>query len=157
MTNRLVEVITSVQRRCRWSRGDNERIVAAVDRIDALFAVEREINMTPQERQRVRNERGRPLVVALETWLREQRAKLSSKNETAKAIHYRSTTSIRRLGSPTSWPDCPTIRPSAFTNCCPGIGDHKISQPKLLDQEAGSPGAGLPRGPHRTRTQREEA
>jgi transposase len=63
--------------------------IEAVERIDALFAVEREINgMTPQERQRARNERSRPLVVALETWLREQRAKLSRKSETAKAINY---------------------------------------------------------------------
>ena len=44
--------------------------------------------MMPQERLAVRNERSRPLVAELETWLREQRAKLSSKNETAKAIHY---------------------------------------------------------------------
>jgi len=36
----------------------------------------------------VRNEHSRPLVVELETWLRGQRAKLSSKNETAKAIDY---------------------------------------------------------------------
>jgi transposase len=63
--------------------------IEAVERIDALFAIEREINgMTPQERLAVRNERSRPLVAELETWLREQRAKLSSKNETAKAIHY---------------------------------------------------------------------
>ncbi len=60
-----------------------------MERIDALFAIEREINgATPQERVRVRNERSRPLVAALETWLREQRAKLSGKNETAKAIDY---------------------------------------------------------------------
>jgi hypothetical protein len=44
--------------------------------------------MTPQERLAVRNERSRPLVSELETWLRQQRAKLSAKNETAKAIHY---------------------------------------------------------------------
>jgi transposase len=63
--------------------------IEAVERIDALFAIEREINgMTPQERQRVRDERSRPLVIELETWLRERRAKLSSKNDTAKAIHY---------------------------------------------------------------------
>ena len=63
--------------------------IEAVERIDALFAIEREINgATPQERVRVRNERSRPLVVALETWLRERRAKLSGKNETAKAIDY---------------------------------------------------------------------
>ena len=63
--------------------------IEAVERIDALFAIEREIHgMTPQERLAVRNERSRPLVAELETWLREQRARLSSKNEIAKAIHY---------------------------------------------------------------------
>jgi transposase len=63
--------------------------IEAVERIDALFAIEREINgRVPDERQRVRNERSRPLVAALESWLREQRAKLSARNETAKAIHY---------------------------------------------------------------------
>jgi transposase len=63
--------------------------VEAVERIDALFAIEREINgLTPQERAAVRTEQSRPLVSALETWLREQRAKLSGKSETAKAIAY---------------------------------------------------------------------
>src|SRR5215470_5302292 len=37
---------------------------------------------------RVCNERSRPLVTDLETWLRKQRAKLSAKNEVAKAITY---------------------------------------------------------------------
>src|SRR5580704_10934967 len=42
--------------------------IAAVERIDAVFAIEREINgLTPHERMRVRNECSRPLVVALET------------------------------------------------------------------------------------------
>ena len=36
----------------------------------------------------MRNERSRPLVAALETWLREQRRKLSARNEIAKAIQY---------------------------------------------------------------------
>jgi len=63
--------------------------IEAVERIDALFAIERKINgMTPQERLRERAERSRPLVVELHAWLREQRAKLSSRNETAKAIDY---------------------------------------------------------------------
>src|SRR5207302_2465537 len=63
--------------------------IEAVERIDALFAIEREINgKTPQERKRVRTERSRPLVAALETWLREQRRKLSARNEIAKAIQY---------------------------------------------------------------------
>src|ERR1700704_3700949 len=61
----------------------------AVERIDALFAIEREINgLTPQERLAVRNERSRPLVVALEIWLREQRARLSGQSKTGKAIAY---------------------------------------------------------------------
>jgi hypothetical protein len=34
------------------------------------------------------NEDSRILILALETWLREQRAKLSAKSEVAKAIHY---------------------------------------------------------------------
>jgi len=63
--------------------------IEAVERIDALFAIEREINgLTPQERLRVRNERSRPLVVALEAWLREQRAKLSGQSKVGKAIAY---------------------------------------------------------------------
>jgi transposase len=63
--------------------------VEAVKRIDALFAIESEINgSSPQERQRIRNERSRPLLVELEAFLREQRARLSAKNEVAKAIQY---------------------------------------------------------------------
>jgi hypothetical protein len=63
--------------------------IEAVERIDALFAIEREINgVLPNERYAVRAERSRPLAIELEIWLREQRAKLSSKNETAKAIDY---------------------------------------------------------------------
>jgi transposase len=63
--------------------------IEAVERIDALFAIEREINgVLPNERHAVRAERSRPLAIELDIWLREQRAKLSSKNETAKAIDY---------------------------------------------------------------------
>ena len=63
--------------------------IEAVKRIDALFAIEREINgLTPHERLAVRAERSRSLVLELEAWLREQRAKLSGQSETAKAIAY---------------------------------------------------------------------
>jgi len=63
--------------------------IEAIERIDALFAIERDINgKPPDERRRVRQERSRPLVEALETWLRAQRRKLSAKNEVAKAIQY---------------------------------------------------------------------
>nr|GAJ37668.1 hypothetical 61.7 kDa protein y4HP [Bradyrhizobium sp. DOA9] len=37
---------------------------------------------------RVRQEHSRPLIVELEAWLREQRAKLSRNNGTTKAIIY---------------------------------------------------------------------
>src|ERR671917_1660351 len=54
----------------------------AVRRIDALFAIEREINgTTAEDRRAVRAERSRPLVTEFEAWLREHRAKLSAKSE----------------------------------------------------------------------------
>ena len=60
-----------------------------VKRIDALFAIEREINgLMPQERLRVRQERSRSLIIELQTWLREQRARLSKNSDTTKAINY---------------------------------------------------------------------
>jgi len=63
--------------------------IEAVERIDALFAIEREINgRTPQERVRMRHERSRSLVIALESWLREQRVRVSKNSETGKAIDY---------------------------------------------------------------------
>jgi transposase len=63
--------------------------VEAIERIDALFAIEREINGVARERRcAVRAERSAPLLIQLEAWLRQQRAKLSSKSETARAIDY---------------------------------------------------------------------
>src|SRR4051812_27585375 len=44
--------------------------------------------MTAEGRRTVRAERSRPLVTALEAWLREHRARLSAKSEVAKAIDY---------------------------------------------------------------------
>ena len=61
----------------------------AVRRIDALFAIERDIlGAPPAERRRVRQERSKPRVEALESWLREQHARLSPNNQVAKAIAY---------------------------------------------------------------------
>ena len=50
--------------------------------------------MTPHERLRVRNECSRPLVVALETWLREQRAKVSGQSKIGQAIAYSLTRGV---------------------------------------------------------------
>jgi transposase len=61
----------------------------AVRRIDALFAIEREITgASPELRLAVREARSRPLVVDLERWMRENRRKLSPKVEMAKAFDY---------------------------------------------------------------------
>jgi transposase len=63
--------------------------IEAVKRIDALFAIEREINgLAPDQRVAIRRERSKPLVDDLEKWLRQERRKLSSKNALAKAIDY---------------------------------------------------------------------
>src|SRR5215470_7571092 len=59
-----------VLRSCAHQQGADRR---GGSRIDALFAMEREINgLTPQQR----HERSRPLVIALEAWLREPRGGL---------------------------------------------------------------------------------
>ena len=61
----------------------------AVRRIDALFEIERAINGQSAERRKaVRQELSAPLVVDLEAWMREQRAKLSRGNDVAKAMEY---------------------------------------------------------------------
>ena len=63
--------------------------IEAVRRIDELFAIERGINGQSAERRRmVRQERSKSLIAALETWLREERCKLSSKSPVARAIDY---------------------------------------------------------------------
>jgi transposase len=63
--------------------------IEAVKRIDALFAIEREINGAAIEtRHAVRRERAKPLIDDLHAWLYQQRVRLSAKNELAKAIDY---------------------------------------------------------------------
>jgi transposase len=63
--------------------------IEAVERIDALFVIERAINgSSPAERLRARQDQGRALVLALEHWLRERRTKLSGKSQTGQAIDY---------------------------------------------------------------------
>jgi transposase len=61
----------------------------AVQRIEALFEIERSINGLPAEqRLAVRRRRSAPLVAALEAWMREERRKLSRHAEAAGAIDY---------------------------------------------------------------------
>jgi len=61
----------------------------AVQRIDALFAIEREINgLSADERKAARQNQSVPLLASLEAWMRNERAKLSRHNHVAKAMDY---------------------------------------------------------------------
>ena len=63
--------------------------IEAVRRFDEIFAAEREINGAPlNQRHVVRQERIKPLVAALESWMRTARARLSRHAYIAKAIDY---------------------------------------------------------------------
>ena len=63
--------------------------VAAVRRIDAIFAIEGEINGLPAEqRLAVRTTRIAPLVAELERWMHVERARLSRHADVAKAMDY---------------------------------------------------------------------
>jgi transposase len=63
--------------------------IEAVRRIDAIFAIEREINgAAAEQRLAVRRERLKPLVGEFEAWMRSDRARLSRHAEIARAIDY---------------------------------------------------------------------
>jgi transposase len=60
-----------------------------VRRIDALFAIERDINgKSAEERKVVRQDLSAPLVASLKDWMTKERAKLSRSNDVAKAMDY---------------------------------------------------------------------
>eukprot|EP01037_Dinobryon_pediforme_P020540 gene20541-21196_t len=64
-------------------------VLEAVQRLDALFEIERTISgQTEQERLAVRQELGAPLMTELHTWLTAQLTKLSRHHDLAKAINY---------------------------------------------------------------------
>jgi transposase len=87
----LADIETNAQRKARRKKPVVISPIAleAVQRIDALFEIERAINgLSPDQRKAVRQERCAPLVASLHTWMREQRAKLSRHNELAKAMDY---------------------------------------------------------------------
>jgi transposase len=75
-------------------RGKNAAAISpialeAVRRIDVLFDIERGINgLSAEERLRVRHEQSAPHLTALEAWLRDERARLSSAASVAEPIDY---------------------------------------------------------------------
>lgn len=61
----------------------------AVSRIGALYKIETEIRgRSPEERRAVRQAHSRPLIEALEPWLREKLGQVSQKSKLADAIRY---------------------------------------------------------------------
>src|SRR5271163_3948150 len=61
----------------------------ALERIGALYAIEKEIRgRSPEERREARNERARPLLESLKQWLEATLGKLSRKSDTAMAVRY---------------------------------------------------------------------
>jgi transposase len=61
----------------------------ALDRIAALYGIEKEIRGRPPEhRQQIRTTRARPLLDSFEYWLKASLLKLSAKSEVTQAIHY---------------------------------------------------------------------
>ena len=88
---KLADVEQSARRRARGEPAGAISPIAleAVRRIDALFAIERGINGQPAEHRRtVRQALSAPLVADLETWMREQRPKLSRGTDLARAMDY---------------------------------------------------------------------
>jgi Transposase IS66 family/Transposase C of IS166 homeodomain len=69
--------------------GKSPLAAEAVRRIDPIFAIEREINgLSAAQRLAARKTRIAPLVTELETWMRDQRARLSHHADNAKAMDY---------------------------------------------------------------------
>jgi hypothetical protein len=72
----------------KWANGSSIAS-EAVQRIGALYDIEREIRGKPVElRHQVRQMRARPLLEELHGWLNKNLAKLSRKSDTAAAIRY---------------------------------------------------------------------
>jgi hypothetical protein len=81
---------TSADAFCDLAKSGNAPIAtAALDKIGALYRLEDEIRGQSADARRIaRQDRTRPLVDALKTWLGEQLAKLPRRSETAEAIRY---------------------------------------------------------------------
>ena len=71
--------IAANARRGKNAAGISPIALEAVRRIDVLFEIERGINgLSAEERLRVQHEQSAPHLTALEAWLRDERARLSS-------------------------------------------------------------------------------
>lgn len=87
----LADVVSSARKKSRGQRAAMIYPIAleAVQRLDALFDIERSINgKSPAERLAVRQELSAPLMADLHAWLTEQIGKLSRGHDLTKACFY---------------------------------------------------------------------
>ena len=85
----LADVATQLKKRRKQAPVISPLAVEAVRRIDAIFDVERAINgRSVQDRLALRQQHSAPLVADLETWMRENRSKLSRNSAVAEAMDY---------------------------------------------------------------------
>ena len=86
----LADIAQAARRKARGKAAVVSPIaLQAVQRIDALFDIERAINGRPAaERLAVRQDLSAPRVAELEIWMREQRARLSRHDPVARALDY---------------------------------------------------------------------
>jgi transposase len=67
----------------------SETAAQALERIGALYVIEKEIRgRPPEQRREVRNQQARPLLESLKQWLEATLGKLSRKSDTALAVRY---------------------------------------------------------------------
>ena len=84
----LADVADAV-RKGKASHAISPVALKAVERIDALFAIERDLNgLSADSRREARQELSHPLVEELHAWFRSERAQMSRHNPVAKAIDY---------------------------------------------------------------------
>src|SRR3546814_11717500 len=84
----LVDVARQLKRKRDARPIASPLALEALQRIDRIFEIEREINgKTAAERLAVRRERAAPIVSELEGWMREQRNILSRHDPVANAIN----------------------------------------------------------------------
>ncbi len=87
----LADVTAAARKKSRGEQAGKIYPIAleAVQKIDALFDIERAINgKSPAERVALRQELSAPLMTKLHAWLEEQVAKLSRSHDLTKAINY---------------------------------------------------------------------
>lgn len=87
----LADVEAAARKKSRGERAGLIYPIAleAVQRLDAVFDIERDINgKSSAERLAVRKELSKPLIEDLHAWLTSQRAKLSRNHDLAKAMNY---------------------------------------------------------------------